>query len=310
MRQNYWAHLRAKSTPTRIAAVPTTKRARQKAARREKIEAQRRAAKRRQVQRRVATVVGVVAVVFITAALIASGGSKKPHASTTSSTTTTSGSTTTTKPSGTTTTTVPGVKNVSQSQANQLAVAAGCPHSPTARANTLQFAAAPKMAISQSSNYYAHVVTTAGTIVVKLLPKQAPLTVNNFVFLAKHHFYDCVSFHRVIQGFVIQGGDPTGTGTGGPGYSFNDELPKTATPTYPLYSVAMANSGANTNGSQFFIITGSAGEQLPNQYSLFGQVVSGFAAVKIMDNAAGPPASGVPPAVIHRMLHVTISSKA
>ena len=249
-------------------------------------------------------------MVFITAALINSGGSKKAVPTTTTSTTSPTSTSTTTTTVATTTTTAPVVHSLSQAQANRLAVAAGCPKSPTTTVNTLTWASPPAMAISKTGSYYAHVTTTAGTIVIKMLPKQAPLTVNNFVFLAKHHFYNCVTFHRVIQGFVIQGGDPTGTGTGGPGYAFNDELPKTANPTYPLYSVAMANSGANTNGSQFFIITGSAGEQLPNSYSLFGQVVSGFNAVKIIDAAAGPPGSGVPPAVIHRMLHVTISSKA
>jgi cyclophilin family peptidyl-prolyl cis-trans isomerase len=291
--------------------VPTTKRARQKAARREKIEAQRRAAKRRQLQRRIAVVAAVAVVVFVTAWLITSGNSKKSASSTTSSSTSTTvaGSTTTTA-SSTTTTTTPPVKNLTQAQANAIALSYGCPSSPTATVNTLSWPKAPAMTISKTGTYYVHMVTTAGTIVIKLLPRKAPVTVNNFVFLAQHNFYNCVTFHRVISGFVIQGGDPTGTGTGGPGYSFKDELPPTGNPTYPLYSLAMANSGPNTNGSQFFIVTGSSGETLPASYSLFGQVVSGVPAITMINNAASTSSSGSPPAVIHRMLRVTISSKA
>ena len=97
--------------------------------------------------------------------------------------------------------------------------------------------------------------------------------------MAEHNFYKCVIFHRVISGFMIQGGDPTGTGTGGPGYTIPDEYPKAGNPTYPLYSIAMANTGSpHTGGSQFFIVTGAEGETLPNTYSLFGKVISGFEA--------------------------------
>ncbi len=107
-----------------------------------------------------------------------------------------------------------------------------------------------------------------------------PKTVNNFVFLALHHYYDGVIFHRVIDGFMCQGGDPTGTGRGGPGYKFEDELPKAG--QYELGSVAMANAGPNTNGSQFFIVSGPSGVRLPPQYSLFGQVVKGMEVVEEM----------------------------
>ena len=97
---------------------------------------------------------------------------------------------------------------------------------------------------------------------------------NNFVFLAAHHYFDGVIFHRIINGFVCQGGDPTGTGRGGPGYRFEDELPKAG--QYEIGSLAMANAGPNTNGSQFFIISGPQGTQLPPQCSLFGKVVKGL----------------------------------
>ena len=114
------------------------------------------------------------------------------------------------------------------------------------------YSAPPPMTIDQNKNYTATIKTNYGDIVIQLLPKEAPLTVNNFVFLARAGFYDGVKFHRVITGFMIQSGDPTGTGTGGPGYKFADELPTTL--DYTKGTVAMANSGPNTNGSQFFIM--------------------------------------------------------
>ncbi len=104
---------------------------------------------------------------------------------------------------------------------------------------------------------------------------------NNFVFLARYHYFDGIVFHRIIPGFVLQGGDPTGTGTGGPGYKFADELP--APGRYELGSLAMANAGPNTNGSQFFVISGPDGVQLPPNYSLFGKVVSGLDTVATID---------------------------
>jgi cyclophilin family peptidyl-prolyl cis-trans isomerase len=124
-------------------------------------------------------------------------------------------------------------------------------------------------------------VTSHGTLVIALDPLAAPKTVNSFVFLARYHYYDGVIFHRIIPGFVLQGGDPTGTGTGGPGYKFEDELP--APGRYQVGSLAMANAGPNTNGSQFFIISGSDGVRLPPQYALFGAVVSGGDVVTKID---------------------------
>ena len=131
----------------------------------------------------------------------------------------------------------------------------------------------PPMTIDENATYTATMKTSKGTIAIKLDPKEAPKTVNNFVFLSKQGFYDGLTFHRVIPGFMIQGGDPTGTGSGGPGYQFADELP--AAGKYKIGSVAMANAGPNTNGSQFFIVTGQDGVSLPPNYSLFGQVTSG-----------------------------------
>ncbi len=145
----------------------------------------------------------------------------------------------------------------------------------TSAASAKTWSSAPAMAIDVNAAYTATMKTSKGAITITLDPTQAPTTVNNFVFLSKNGFYDGLTFHRVIPGFMIQGGDPAGTGGGGPGYQFADELPSAN--TYKIGSVAMANAGPNTNGSQFFIITGPNGVSLPPSYSLFGQVTKGQA---------------------------------
>jgi cyclophilin family peptidyl-prolyl cis-trans isomerase len=132
----------------------------------------------------------------------------------------------------------------------------------------------PEMGIDPEKRYTAHMSTSMGDLVIALDPIRAPKTVNSFVFLALHHYFDGIIFHRIINGFVCQGGDPTGTGRGGPGYRFDDELPKPG--QYQIGSVAMANAGPNTNGSQFFLISGPSGAGLPPAYSLFGQIVKGL----------------------------------
>jgi len=123
-------------------------------------------------------------------------------------------------------------------------------------------------------------VTSMGTMTISLDSGSAPLTVNSFVFLARYHYYEGIIFHRIIKGFVCQGGDPTGTGTGGPGYRFADELPKAG--RYEIGSLAMANAGPNTNGSQFFLISGQQGVKLDPKYALFGKVVKGLDVVEAM----------------------------
>jgi cyclophilin family peptidyl-prolyl cis-trans isomerase len=146
------------------------------------------------------------------------------------------------------------------------------------------------MGIDPSKRYTATMETTLGTIVIALDAINAPRTVNNFVYLAGYHYYDGVIFHRIISGFMCQGGDPTGTGTGGPGYKFDDEPPKSAA-AYQLGAVAMANSGQHTNGSQFFIVSSPNGpRQLQPLYSHFGQVVKGLDVVDAMQNV--PTARG------------------
>jgi peptidylprolyl isomerase len=137
-----------------------------------------------------------------------------------------------------------------------------------------QFSSPPEMGIDPDKRYTATMDTSMGELVIALDPIKAPKTVNNFVFLALNHYYDGIVIHRIINGFVCQGGDPTGTGRGGPGYRFEDELPRQG--QYEIGSVAMANAGPNTNGSQFFLISGPSGAGLPPQYSLFGKIVKGL----------------------------------
>jgi cyclophilin family peptidyl-prolyl cis-trans isomerase len=147
------------------------------------------------------------------------------------------------------------------------------------------------MCIDPAKQYTATMVTNKGTMTIALDPAAAPKTVNNFAVLARYHYFDGVGFHRIIPGFVLQGGDPDGTGRGGPGYRFDDELPRPG--RYEIGSLAMANAGPNTNGSQFFVISGPDGVRLPSQYSLFGKVVAGLDVVATID-AIGTPGAGKP----------------
>jgi len=137
-----------------------------------------------------------------------------------------------------------------------------------------QWKSEPKMTIDTQRSYRARMQTDLGTMVIELFARQAPRTVNNFVFLAKEGFYEGVMFHRVIADFMAQGGDPTGTGSGGPGYQFADELnPDLRHDSQGILS--MANAGPNTNGSQFFI-THRATPHLDGKHAVFGKVVDGL----------------------------------
>jgi peptidyl-prolyl cis-trans isomerase B (cyclophilin B) len=138
-----------------------------------------------------------------------------------------------------------------------------------------QYSTPPAMSIDPSKKYTATFDTSRGTIVAELFAKEAPITVNNFVFLAKEKFYDGTSFHRVIKDFMVQGGDPTGTGRGGPGYKFGDEVDTKKNPhVHQVGTLSMANSGPGTNGSQFFI-THVATDWLNGKHTVFGLVKSG-----------------------------------
>ena len=182
---------------------------------------------------------------------------------------------------------------------------ANCADLPDTDETTRSFDTAPPACLEEGAVYSASVVTSAGTINIELDQTAAPTTVNSFVFLARNNYFDDTVCHRIIQEFVVQCGDPTATGTGGPGYSFPDELP--AAGQYEVGSIAMANSGPDTNGSQFFIITGNDGVGLPPAYTLFGQVPSADLGVVTQMNAQGSlDPSGVP-SVELRILSVEIT---
>lgn len=143
-----------------------------------------------------------------------------------------------------------------------------------------QYGNPPPMSIDPSKQYSADIETSAGRMQAELFAADAPKTVNNFVFLAREGFYDGVIFHRVISGFMIQGGDPTGTGRGGPGYRFEDEP---VSRRYERGTLAMANAGPNTNGSQFFVMHADYG--LPPNYTIFGKLTSGDEVVDVIASA-------------------------
>jgi peptidylprolyl isomerase len=151
-----------------------------------------------------------------------------------------------------------------------------------------QWSSPPAMMIDPDKQYSAVLKTTMGDITIELFPKEVPQTVNNFVFLAREDFYDNVKFHRIIKGFMIQTGDPQGTGAGGPGYRFADEA---VMRDYTPGVVAMANAGPNTNGSQFFIVQGDGARGLPKSYTIFGHVTSGM---DVVDRIADVPVRASP----------------
>ena len=147
-----------------------------------------------------------------------------------------------------------------------------------------QWSSPPTMQLDPNKQYSATIKTTLGEMKAQLFANEAPNTVNNFVFLSREGFYNGVPVHRIIRGFMVQTGDPTGTGTGGPGYRFKDELD---TPfRYEKGTLAMANAGPNTQGSQFFIVHGDQGTRLPKNYTIFGKVSEGS---DVLDKLAGVP---------------------
>ncbi len=168
-----------------------------------------------------------------------------------------------------------------------------CPAEDGSSPQQLTFEDAPQLCIDPEVTYTAEIVTSEGEVTVELDAAAAPGTVNNFVVLARYGFYDDVAFHRIIQGFVNQTGDPTGepAGTGDPGYAIADELPADAS-AYVAGSVAMANSGPNTGGGQFFVVVGDGGSQLQPLYSLFGQVVEGQEVMDAINAEFGEAAGG------------------
>jgi len=244
----------------------------------------------------IAAALVIVVVIVLVAAL--AGPAKKVTAPTTTAAAPTSTTT------GVTTTTLPPVS------VPLLAAPAkpGCPDLNGSSPHYTRFTSAPPMCINPAKDYTATMVTDVGTIMIKLDAAQDPTTVNNFVFLAGYHFYDGTAFHRVIVGFMDQGGDPTGTGGGGPGYQFNGGAPKSAS-VYTAGAIAMANSGtSSSDGSQFFIVVGKGGSELSPLYSYFGQVTSGMSVVNKINQDGGPATSETgTPKVLHKIKRVTIT---
>jgi peptidyl-prolyl cis-trans isomerase B (cyclophilin B) len=144
----------------------------------------------------------------------------------------------------------------------------------------MSYSEPPPLTINKTKQYAAAIETEKGTLALELFAADVPVTVNNFVFLAREGFYDNTTFHRVIAGFMAQGGDPTGTGAGGPGYKFADEFTKH---THVTGALSMANSGPNTNGSQFFI-TYAPQPHLNNRHSVFGRLVQGTEVLESLKN--------------------------
>ncbi|MFM7047918.1 MAG: peptidylprolyl isomerase [Actinomycetota bacterium] len=272
----------------------TSKRERQKRNRDARRDEQVRRRQRGQVRKRGAragiiglVVIGLVGFVFVT------GNSSQPDSADTTTTIADTASDTTAAP----------VENA------PFEFGTGeCPPAEGSADQRREFSAAPQLCIDPAKSYVATFDTTQGQFSVQLFADRAPGTVNNFVSLARWKYFDGTKCHRIIENFVVQCGDPTATGSGGPGYSFADELPQSG--EYKIGSLAMANSGPNTNGSQFFIITGENGAQLPPSYSLFGEVTSGLdTAVKAMAALFNPDpaANGVPPAGDVTIKSVTIT---
>lgn len=185
-------------------------------------------------------------------------------------------------------------QNTSASETETSEPSVECPPADGSANQQQSFDNAPPTCIDADASYSAEIVTNKGTLVVELDQSRAPLAVNNFVTLARYHYFDNTECHRIIPGFMAQCGDPTATGTGGPGYRFADELPQAG--EYQIGSLAMANSGPDTNGSQFFIISGATGVNLPPNYTLFGQVTEGLdSTLPALDAAGNPESNGVPP---------------
>ncbi len=257
----------------------TAKRERQKQGRQARIEAalaaQQRAQRKKTVRNFALVVVVIVAVLFG----LSQFTGKSNTTTSTSSGDTASGAATSTTAAGT-----PVAITIPPAGAT-LTDATPCPATDGSSPRTTTFAQAPPVCIDPAKSYSAKVDTSMGSFTIALDATKAPIATNNFVVLSRYHYYDGTAFHRIIPGFVVQGGDAVGPtpGQGGPGYKFADELPTGAAPYYPLQSVAMANSGANTNGSQFFVVTGDQGVSLPAQYTNFGMVTDGFDVVKSIE---------------------------
>jgi len=272
----------------------TDKRMRKKENRRNRLDELATQAHRQRLRKRITKVVIVVAIVVgVTFIIRVSGGDTNTDTKT-----------------DTIGTTVAATSDTSIAPAEGRAITGEtpCPAADGSESRAASFEKAPPTCIDTAKTYTAVVLTNKGEFTIVLDAMQAPLAVNNFVTLARYRYFDGTICHRAIKDFMVQCGDPTATGTGGPGYAFADELPSAG--SYRLGSLAMANSGPNTNGSQFFVITGGQGVALPPSYTLFGQVTNGLDSTVPALNAASnqdPAANGVPPAETLRIISVTIT---
>lgn len=252
--------------------MPTDKRQRKRDGRQARIEAERVAARAAARRRRIVTAVVATVAVFAVLLLISQTGGDDDDTAADSTTTTTEG-------------------DAAPDAAATPALYGTTPCAPEAKPAepTLSFGSPFEDCLEEGVDYAAEVTTDLGSFSFDLLEDATPATVNNFVNLARSGFYDGSTFHRVIEDFVIQGGDPVGqpTGTGDPGYALPDELPEAG--EYEVGSVAMANSGPDTQGSQFFVVTGEQGVALPPSYTLFGTVTEGMDVVMAIEAGPGDP---------------------
>ena len=249
-----------------------------------------RQAKKKQSTIRFAVLIGLAVVLAVLAAALFGGGDDKKTSASDSTTSSSTGETTTTT-------------------VNPALAAIQCNDTkPPDNPNRPTFTAEPPMTIDPAKTYTATIDTSCGKITVDLEAKAAPHAVNSFVFLANKKFYDGVTFHRVVKDFVIQGGDPEGTGSGGPGYTIAEEPPQDG---YKLGSLAMAKTNdPHTTGSQFFVVTGQGGTQLPNQYTRFGMTTGGLdVAQKLESFAQDPPDPNGKPTRPLYIFSITIAVK-
>jgi cyclophilin family peptidyl-prolyl cis-trans isomerase len=180
---------------------------------------------------------------------------------------------------------------------------APCPKADGSSARQDAFKRPPRFCINAAKNYDAQLTTDAGAFTIELNTRDAPETVNNFVFLARYHFYDGIPFNRVKPGFIVQGGNPPAESVTGPGYSFADENVPTQPARYQVGQILMARDKPNANGSQFIIIMGPEGENLPLVFPLFGKITKGMDVVRRIEADGAPDFN---PKVIHTIRQVTI----
>lgn len=281
----------------------TAKRERKKMNREMGRQAQETAAKRQKTTKTTVRIVGAIVIIlalFFGIAFLTKDDSTDQAAPVT---TTVDAFASTTIAAGDATTTVPGDATTPSDFAYGTTE---CPPVDGTATQTQDFSDSFALCIDPTKTYTAVVTTNMGTYSAVLDAAKAPGTVNNFVSLARNKYFDGITCHRAIPGFMIQCGDPTATGNGGPGYEFADELP--ASGEYKIGSLAMANSGPDTNGSQFFVISGDQGVSLPPSYTLFGQVTEGLDSTVVALDAAGNPSSnGMPPLKEIKIESITIT---